>query len=149
MGAATSACAGGVVIRCRSASQSHAAFPEHRWLDCGLSAIDDSATIRDASLDDRSAQAAIAVAAKSGVVLAGIDKMDAHGTALGKILLAARPWPEVQALIECHGWRPYTYDQRCATEHRVVRRRALNRCRRGGANDNHTLRGGMNGSPRR
>jgi IclR family KDG regulon transcriptional repressor len=32
----------------------------------------------------------------------------AHCTSLGKVLLAARPWPEVVALIERHGWRPYT-----------------------------------------
>ena len=32
----------------------------------------------------------------------------AHATALGKVLLAARPWPEVRQLIERYGWRPYT-----------------------------------------
>lgn len=32
----------------------------------------------------------------------------AHGTALGKVLLANRPWSEVRTLIEGHGWRPYT-----------------------------------------
>jgi DNA-binding IclR family transcriptional regulator len=73
-----------------------------------LSAIDDSATIRDASLNVRSVQAELAVDAKSDVALVGIDSMDAYGTALGKILLAARPWTEVQGLIERHGWRPYT-----------------------------------------
>ncbi|MDP9364367.1 MAG: hypothetical protein M3Q10_09130 [Chloroflexota bacterium] len=29
-------------------------------------------------------------------------------TALGKVLLAHRSWPEVRTLIERHGWRPYT-----------------------------------------
>jgi len=32
----------------------------------------------------------------------------AHCTSLGKVLLAARPWPEIVALIEMYGWRPYT-----------------------------------------
>lgn len=32
----------------------------------------------------------------------------AHCTSLGKVLLAARPWPEVTGLIDRHGWRPYT-----------------------------------------
>ena len=32
----------------------------------------------------------------------------AHGTALGKVLLAHRPWDEVRAGIERDGWRPYT-----------------------------------------
>jgi DNA-binding IclR family transcriptional regulator len=32
----------------------------------------------------------------------------AQCTSLGKVLLAARPWPEVAQLIERHGWRPYT-----------------------------------------
>lgn len=32
----------------------------------------------------------------------------AHCTALGKILLSYRPWPEVQQTIEQYGWRPYT-----------------------------------------
>lgn len=32
----------------------------------------------------------------------------AHGTALGKALLAHRPWEEVRAAIDRHGWRPYT-----------------------------------------
>jgi DNA-binding IclR family transcriptional regulator len=32
----------------------------------------------------------------------------AHCTSLGKVLLAARPWPEVRQLVERHGWRPYT-----------------------------------------
>jgi IclR family transcriptional regulator, KDG regulon repressor len=32
----------------------------------------------------------------------------AHCTSLGKVLLAYRPWPEVVALIEQYGWRPYT-----------------------------------------
>ncbi len=32
----------------------------------------------------------------------------AHGTALGKMLLAHRPWPEVRTMIERNGWRPYT-----------------------------------------
>jgi IclR family transcriptional regulator, KDG regulon repressor len=32
----------------------------------------------------------------------------AHCTALGKALLAYRPWPETRARIERHGWRPYT-----------------------------------------
>lgn len=32
----------------------------------------------------------------------------AHCTSLGKVLLAARPWPEVEELIARHGWRPYT-----------------------------------------
>jgi len=32
----------------------------------------------------------------------------AHCTALGKVVLAYRPWPEVVELIERFGWRPYT-----------------------------------------
>ena len=32
----------------------------------------------------------------------------AQCTALGKVLLAHRPWSEVVALIETYGWRPYT-----------------------------------------
>jgi IclR family transcriptional regulator, KDG regulon repressor len=32
----------------------------------------------------------------------------AHCTAMGKVLLAHRQWPEVCALIERFGWRPYT-----------------------------------------
>jgi IclR family acetate operon transcriptional repressor len=32
----------------------------------------------------------------------------AHCTALGKVLLASRPWAEVRALIRQYGWRPYT-----------------------------------------
>lgn len=32
----------------------------------------------------------------------------AHCTALGKVLLAHRPWEEVRALVERQGWRPYT-----------------------------------------
>ena len=32
----------------------------------------------------------------------------AHCTALGKVLLAHRSWPDVRAGIEQHGWRPYT-----------------------------------------
>ncbi len=32
----------------------------------------------------------------------------AHCTALGKTLLAYRPWAEVQYIIEQYGWRPYT-----------------------------------------
>ncbi|MBI1893015.1 MAG: IclR family transcriptional regulator [Candidatus Rokubacteria bacterium] len=32
----------------------------------------------------------------------------AHCTALGKVLLAHRPWDEVRQLIERYGWRPYT-----------------------------------------
>ncbi len=32
----------------------------------------------------------------------------AHCTALGKVLLAYRPWEEVQGTIEQYGWRPYT-----------------------------------------
>lgn len=32
----------------------------------------------------------------------------AHCTSLGKVLLAHRPWPEVVAMIESYGWRPYT-----------------------------------------
>lgn len=32
----------------------------------------------------------------------------AHCTSLGKVLLAAKPWPEVVDLIETYGWRPYT-----------------------------------------
>jgi IclR family transcriptional regulator, KDG regulon repressor len=32
----------------------------------------------------------------------------AHCTALGKVLLAAQPWPEVRQLVERYGWRPYT-----------------------------------------
>jgi DNA-binding IclR family transcriptional regulator len=32
----------------------------------------------------------------------------AHCTAMGKVLLAYRPWAEVRELIERFGWRPYT-----------------------------------------
>jgi IclR family acetate operon transcriptional repressor len=32
----------------------------------------------------------------------------AHCTALGKVLLAHRPWDEVRRVIEAAGWRPYT-----------------------------------------
>lgn len=32
----------------------------------------------------------------------------AHCTALGKVLLAHRPWAEVRRMIERFGWRPYT-----------------------------------------
>jgi IclR family transcriptional regulator, KDG regulon repressor len=32
----------------------------------------------------------------------------AHCTSLGKVLLAARPWPDVVDLVERFGWRPYT-----------------------------------------
>lgn len=32
----------------------------------------------------------------------------AHCTALGKVLLAHRPWEEVRDVIRRHGWRPYT-----------------------------------------
>jgi DNA-binding IclR family transcriptional regulator len=32
----------------------------------------------------------------------------AHCTSLGKVLLAARPWPEVAQTVERYGWRPYT-----------------------------------------
>ncbi len=32
----------------------------------------------------------------------------AHCTALGKVLLAHRPWEQVQQTIELYGWRPYT-----------------------------------------
>ena len=32
----------------------------------------------------------------------------AHCTALGKVLLAHRPWMEVRQTIERFGWRPYT-----------------------------------------
>jgi DNA-binding IclR family transcriptional regulator len=32
----------------------------------------------------------------------------AHCTALGKVQLAACPWPEVQRTVEQYGWRPYT-----------------------------------------
>lgn len=32
----------------------------------------------------------------------------AQCTSLGKVLLAHKPWPEVVALIETYGWRPYT-----------------------------------------
>lgn len=32
----------------------------------------------------------------------------AHCTALGKVMLAFRPRPQVHALIKQHGWRPYT-----------------------------------------
>lgn len=32
----------------------------------------------------------------------------AHCTALGKLLLAYRPWDEVREMIERNGWRPYT-----------------------------------------
>lgn len=32
----------------------------------------------------------------------------AHCTALGKVLLAHRPWDEVRRTIEQYGWRPYT-----------------------------------------
>ncbi|MGI8486104.1 MAG: IclR family transcriptional regulator [Thermomicrobiales bacterium] len=32
----------------------------------------------------------------------------AHCTSLGKVLLAYKPWPEVMAVIETYGWRPYT-----------------------------------------
>ena len=32
----------------------------------------------------------------------------AHCTSLGKVLLAARPWPEAQQTVERYGWRPYT-----------------------------------------
>jgi IclR family KDG regulon transcriptional repressor len=32
----------------------------------------------------------------------------AHCTTLGKVLLAHRPWDQVQATIERYGWRPYT-----------------------------------------
>lgn len=32
----------------------------------------------------------------------------AHCTSLGKVLLAARPWPEARQIIERYGWRPYT-----------------------------------------
>lgn len=32
----------------------------------------------------------------------------AHCTSLGKVLLAARPWPEALATVERYGWRPYT-----------------------------------------
>jgi DNA-binding IclR family transcriptional regulator len=32
----------------------------------------------------------------------------AHCTALGKVLLAHRPWEDVRQIIRLHGWRPYT-----------------------------------------
>lgn len=32
----------------------------------------------------------------------------AHCTTLGKVLLAYKPWEQVQAMIERYGWRPYT-----------------------------------------
>jgi DNA-binding IclR family transcriptional regulator len=32
----------------------------------------------------------------------------AHCTAMGKVLLAHRPWPAVRELIDRYGWRPYT-----------------------------------------
>jgi len=32
----------------------------------------------------------------------------AHCTSLGKVLLAARPWPEAAQTVERYGWRPYT-----------------------------------------
>lgn len=32
----------------------------------------------------------------------------AQCTSLGKVLLAYKPWPDVVALIETYGWRPYT-----------------------------------------
>ena len=32
----------------------------------------------------------------------------AHCTSLGKVLLAARSWPDVSQLIATYGWRPYT-----------------------------------------
>lgn len=50
----------------------------------------------------------------------------AHCTALGKTLLAHRPWDEVRATVERYGWRPYTsrsiqdFD-RLATELETIR----------------------------
>ncbi len=55
-------------------------FPNSRATYLHAPSIVDSATIRDAFLDDRSVQAALAVAAKSDVALVGIGNMDAQAT---------------------------------------------------------------------
>ena len=53
----------------------------------------------------------------------------AHCTTLGKVLLAHRPWEQVQATIERYGWRPYTPNsiqsfERLQVELEAIRRQA-------------------------
>ena len=55
-------------------------FPNSRATYLHAPSIVDSPTIRDAFLDDRSVQAALAVAANSDVALVGIGNMDAQAT---------------------------------------------------------------------